>query len=171
MNNEQPPSWKHNSATPRWRMHWGSFALKNLNIERQNRLNTLEKTFLITVSEYYINFLAPFWVREDYKGGFMAELDPSIGDEASLPSGAFWLQCFQATIPPSSTSEDRKQIPPSVVSWSPTAACPSTSFLLPWILPNLHSETENPPLPEQSTNQARKWSPQLVVHDTLVVVD
>lgn len=59
-----------------------------------------------------------------------------------MPSGAFG---WSAPILHSHSVGELKQIPPSVVSWSLTAACPSTSirFLLPWILPNLRSDRKS----------------------------
>lgn len=42
----------------------------------------------------------------------MAERDPRPdGDEAPLPEWRIWLQCFQATIPPSSETESRSPRP------------------------------------------------------------
>ncbi|XP_068574640.1 nucleolar transcription factor 1 isoform X3 [Cebidichthys violaceus] len=53
----------------------------------------------------------------------------------------------------SPSSRRPKADPPSpVVSWSPTAACPSTSirFLLPWILPNLRSSDRKASITERT---------------------
>lgn len=58
------------------------------------------------------------------------------------------LQYFQATIPP---RRRPKEDPPVVVSWSPPAACSSTSISR--ILPTLLSEKKNPPLPSRANEK------------------
>lgn len=97
----------------------------------------------------------------------MAELDWRVSVTRPLcraVSGAFG--CSAPILHLNSVGE-LKQIPPSVVSWSPTAACPSTSirFLLPWILPNHHSGEK---ILHYRADRARKWS-LLSVHDTFIV--
>lgn len=83
--------------------------------------------------------------------GCVAELDPaSFGGEAPLPSGAFGCSTSK---PPFPLVGDRKQIPPSVVSWSPTAACPSTRFLLPCSPPHPPSPTEKSSIAERNERE------------------
>lgn len=77
-------------------------------------------------------------------------------DEAPVPSSSSseWVAHLAAVAPILHlTRPELSRSPSLVVSWSPTAACPSTSirFLLPWILPNLRHHRsrrhKNPPLP------------------------
>lgn len=119
-NNKQPPSLEHNSATPRRITH--SFLLK---MYRAKRLETRLKMW---------KGVAGWWNTSN----FLGETDKGGTAERHWRVSVTRPLCRSAPILHLTLSERAKQIPPSVVSWSPTAACPSTSirFLLPWILPN-----------------------------------
>lgn len=142
-------SSRHHWSTARLRLaeECTAFALKSQCKSPRARIKWslhTRVTHLLTTSERYIDFLTVAWVhicRADYRVAWRSYILVHRWWGASA-EWRIWLQYFHATIPP---CRRPKADPPSVVSWSPTAACPSTSirFLLPWIHPNLRSDRKS----------------------------